>query len=700
MALEYRREIDGLRAVAVVSVVAYHAGVPGFGGGFVGVDVFFVISGFLISTLLVVELQTRGSIDLLAFYARRARRLLPAFFLVVAVTLLLGWLFLVPLESEQDSLASSVVAAAVYLANVHFAQTTAGYFDAPSELQPMLHTWSLAVEEQFYFLWPILLLACGWIAARWRTGLAPLIWGLLAVIFAASLLFSWLSAAGSERAAHVAFFILPSRAWELAVGALLALALMRSAQNLPRSVGATLTAVGLLAIAISVIVFAHGMPFPSATALLPTLGAAAVIAGTWVTPQSAAARLLASPPMVAVGLLSYSWYLWHWPLLAIVRAHELGVKEVWRDSLVAVFALGLAAATYLLVESPVRRRQVAGAWSNIRILGAAAIGALLIIAGARTLQAHAVIAANEGALARLARVSADKGWSRLRCFHDAGKSFEALRPRRACMQPADAKKYIVVWGDSHADHLASMLETATAAHAVGLLPRTMSGCPPLLKVDIIRTGKAREGCAQFNRAVLDEIDEALRRDEVLGIVLSGRWSHYLGTPELTGDHTEDIVAQPGHKASASAAPEALVEGLRATLGALAQRGIKVVVVAPLPEQRFNVPMCLARRPVEFCSVPRDRAEQHRARALALVHAAIGNARDVRLWDPERWLCPDRRCWAERDGIIIYRDNDHLSPSGARSLAPHFADAASWLIEAQRGAKIRQSRRVDHSAAGR
>ena len=235
---------------------------------------------------------------------------------------------------------------------MQFAFTKGGYFDDPSELQPMLHTWSLAVEEQFYVIWPVLLILCAWAAARWQARFVSVILSVLAMIFAGSLLYSWLASQGSPRTANIAFFILPSRAWELAIGAFLALAPPWSAHAVPRIAGVTLSWAGLLAIGVSVAAFTQDIPFPGVAALLPTLGAAAIIAGTWIAPGSAVARLLSSPPMVAIGLLSYSWYLWHWPLLAITRAHELGVKDVWRDGAIAIAALGLAWLTYMWVEFP------------------------------------------------------------------------------------------------------------------------------------------------------------------------------------------------------------------------------------------------------------------------------------------------------------------------------------------------------------
>src|SRR6185312_11924597 len=305
----YRADIDGVRAVAIIGVVGFHVGLPGFAGGFVGVDIFFVISGFLITTLLLNELRHRGSIDLLTFFARRARRLLPAFFLVLATTLLLGFFFLVPVDGEQRGLADSAVAAALYVSNWHFTWVGGGYFDAPSNLYPLLHTWSLAVEEQFYLIWPLMLLGASWAALRWRFTLPQLVAAILVAVILASSSFTWWAAESGEQAARLAFFALASRAWELGIGAALALALPALRQS-HSWFGTFLTAAGLIAIVAAITTFRDGIAFPGAAALVPTLGTAAVIAGGWLAPQAPVMQLLSLRPLVTIGLLSYSWYLW------------------------------------------------------------------------------------------------------------------------------------------------------------------------------------------------------------------------------------------------------------------------------------------------------------------------------------------------------------------------------------------------------
>lgn len=699
-ALAYRADVDGLRAIAIVSVVLYHVGMPGFPGGFVGVDVFFVISGFLITALLLRELRDTGSVDLLAFWARRARRLLPAFVLVVAATLVLGVLFLVPMEDEQQNLASSAMAAALYAGNVFFALTTGGYWNRPSELMPLLHTWSLAVEEQFYLFWPLALVGCIVAARRWRWDLATVIASVIGLSLLGSLVYSGIAAEEGGRAAQIAFFILPSRAWELAVGAFLALGLSspavakeggsqpvgaapwRTLLSSP-STGPALVVLGLFAIGVAVLFFEDGMPFPGFAALLPALGAAAVIAGGALAPGALGARLLATPPMVALGLLSYSWYLWHWPLLAVARAHELGVRDLARDGALALLALGLAWATYAWVENPIRRRRVWGEWGNHRVLAAAAAAALVLIAGAQMLFLYAGHLAGTPHYDRIARAAEDEGWSRARCHHE-NDLFVSLIPRGDCMKsPASGPKTLVVlWGDSHADHFAAMLERAGNAQGLALLSRTMSGCPPILGVMVVHatTNRQVEVCDRFNAQVLTEIGGAHKRGELAGVVLSARWWKYLGRPELSGNVPRGVVAWPGRRYSREEAPAVLADGLKAQVRSLADRGIKVVVIAPVPEQRFEAPLCLARKTVTHCSIARERTEQHRRVALGAVSVVEAWAPEVRLWDPAPALCGEGRCLVERDGAVIYRDNDHLSAAGARWLAPHFSASAAWLAD--------------------
>ncbi|MEZ5665623.1 MAG: acyltransferase family protein [Burkholderiaceae bacterium] len=338
--LAYRREIDGLRTVAVLPVVLFHAGVPGFGGGFVGVDVFFVISGYLITQILLNDIGSQ-SLSLARFYARRARRILPALFLVMAACLPAAWLILLP--TDLADFGASVLATALFGSNLLFALRD-GYFDSAAELNPMLHTWSLSVEEQFYLFFPALL----WWLSRgslrhWRTAA-------IATLALGSLLLASVQAA---QASTAVFFLPHARAWELAIGSLIALYAGRGLRLDPhprwRSVLAFL---GLLAILGSVVFYDEQTPFPGLFALAPTLGAALVI--LYASPRDPVGRLLGTRPAVGIGLISYSLYLWHQPVFAFYRHVELEPSGGLAWALLIAGCVGLAFLSWRFVETPAR----------------------------------------------------------------------------------------------------------------------------------------------------------------------------------------------------------------------------------------------------------------------------------------------------------------------------------------------------------
>jgi peptidoglycan/LPS O-acetylase OafA/YrhL len=683
----YRPEIDGLRAVAILAVVAYHVGVPGFSGGFVGVDVFFVISGFLITGLLLDEHRRHGAIDLLAFYARRARRLLPAFVLVVLVTLLLGLFFLLPVKEEQSSLARSAVYAAIYASNVFFARHTGGYFDGPTDLLPLLHTWSLSVEEQFYLAWPPLLIILGLVASRLRLAFARLVLVALIAVLTLSFAYGWQSSLGDDKAAQAGFYLIFSRAWELAIGALLALATPYVAAR-SRALGEALCVAGLVLIAVAITAYDPTMLYPGVAAALPTLGAGAAIAGATLAPGAWTVRALSVRPAVAIGLVSYGWYLWHWPLLAIARTEALGVRDLARDSAIALAALALAWLTYRFVEDPIRRKRAWGTWSNPRLLAIAAAASVAIIACAQAMDfaGTAVARVTSSGYARARHAMNDVSPALLRCNHNP--PFTGLRARETCTVAAAGQGgSVLLWGDSHADHLMPLLEAALSRINVSVLRRSMIGCPPLMTVRPMRRGKPNDDCVRFNLAVFEET-RRLKEQDLVGIVMSGRWSNYQERPAFNkGDQGERrrLFSDPPNGRGAI---EVLEDGMRATLSKLTDLGLKVLVMAPAPEQPYHAPLCLARRDVVHCSVSRHKAEAYRENALGALTRAVAAVPGSRLFDSFPALCDDHHCPVERDGTILYRDDDHLTASGARSLAPWFAEAARWLAEPSREAALR------------
>ena len=350
----FRPDIEGLRAVAVVGVVLFHAGVPGVGGGFIGVDVFFVISGFLITGMLWREVSTTGGVRLGRFYGARARRLLPASAAVGVVTMIGSAILLSPLE-VRDVIGDGI-ASALYVGNYRFALRGIDYFAADRPPSPFQHYWSLGVEEQFYLIWPPMIIAAAWLIrrARRRTGQAatsttPYL-VVLALVAAVSFTASVIT---THVAAPVAFFSLPTRAWQLAAGGLIALTTTQW-HRLPAIAAASTGWAGLAVILVACTRLSATTPYPGTAALLPVLGAALIIGAGCATPSRGCGRVLATPPMRAIGRVSYSWYLWHWPVLLLAPAllgHPLGLAE--RLTAAAVSA-GLAVLTLRLIENPIR----------------------------------------------------------------------------------------------------------------------------------------------------------------------------------------------------------------------------------------------------------------------------------------------------------------------------------------------------------
>ncbi|MFM8875477.1 MAG: acyltransferase family protein, partial [Anaerolineae bacterium] len=310
--MKYRADIDGLRGIAVIVVILFHAGFETFSGGFVGVDIFFVISGYLITTIILTELD-KGHFSLVNFYERRVRRILPALVLVLTVSLIYAWFRLLPVDMED--FARSLVAVSTFSSNILFWQTS-GYWETSSDIKPLLHTWSLAVEEQYYLIFPLFLMFMWRFRKRW--------------IFASFILVAILSLAVAQWGAYnkpsASFYLLPTRAWEIAIGAVLAFIFLYKLKIVNNLISNTflsniMAILGLTMIGYSVFFFDANTPFPSFYALVPTLGTGLIV--FFSTSETITGRLLSTKPLVTIGLISYSAYLWHQPLFAFTRLQSL-----------------------------------------------------------------------------------------------------------------------------------------------------------------------------------------------------------------------------------------------------------------------------------------------------------------------------------------------------------------------------------------
>ncbi|URK87522.1 acyltransferase [Rhizobium sp. RCAM05350] len=360
-AMNYRREIDGLRTVAVIPVVLFHAGFQQFSGGFIGVDIFFVISGYLITSIIISK-RDKGHFSLLKFYERRARRILPVLFFVLLCCLPFAWAWMLP--EQMASFARSIIAVCLFGSNFLFWHESGGYFAAASEEQLLLHTWSLAVEEQYYMLFPL------FVMFMWRFGRRALIGAIAAVALASLLLAQY----GSMNFATANFYLPNTRAWELLAGSLCAFLLTGGKQYRSN----ILSLAGLAIIVFSIFDYDQTTPFPSLYALVPVLGAVLII--LFGSTGTVTARLLSTPPMVGIGLISYSLYLWHQPVFAFARIRSFTEPSIVLMSILALASAGLAYLSWRFIETPFRKGSKAQLLPTpARILSAGGVAAVLFI---------------------------------------------------------------------------------------------------------------------------------------------------------------------------------------------------------------------------------------------------------------------------------------------------------------------------------
>lgn len=630
-----RPDIQGLRAVAVTVVVAFHAGLP-LPGGFVGVDVFFVISGFVITAMLSREWESTGTVRLGAFYLRRFKRLTPALALMVAVTLLLSVLLLSPFGQQQVA-AQTAVGAMALCANWVIASVTGGYFAPEAEANPLLHTWSLSVEEQFYLVFPLLLLV-GWrLGPRLRMP-RMLTLAVVGGLGLASLALIRGVALGIPASSWVLGFYSPfNRAWEFAAGALLALVAHRMPSSRP--LGTVLGAGGLAAVAASLFVITEDTPFPGKMTLLPVLGATLVIAGGLAHPNNPVSRMLSLAPMVRIGDWSYSWYLWHWPLIVIVGT-VLPLAS-WVPLVVGALSLLPAVASYRWVEEPFRaraprrRRALASA-------GAAIVAVPVMLAGVTWVAAERfwTPAFLDGRIAAAFAPPVgpvdEQGISVVSGFAcTAPELDELIGTNGACLHSQDSPDVdVAVLGDSHAEVLFTGLGESMPEQNVAVY--------------------ALRGPGMFGSPA--QLDTALNRitgtPSIHTVIVSRYWSR-------DGLHPTDELAP-----------------LRSTVQRLTEAGRTVLVTDDVPSYPFPATACRYRvapvLPWQHCTRPAADVESERVAYTEGLAEAIAGAAGASVLPTTHYFCDPTDCSMVADDRLLYGDGDHLNGEGSRWLAERLA----------------------------
>ncbi len=646
----YRSDIDGLRAIAVLVVVLFHSGLDGLGGGYVGVDIFFVISGFLITGIIVRELGS-GDFSIVKFYERRCRRILPALVVVVMACVAVGYLLLTP-EASRD-LGESVVATALFSSNMLFFFES-GYFDRAAELKPLLHTWSLAVEEQYYLFFPMLLVLIAKLGkayyARWLISL-----GLISFTFCIVL-------TGTDPSA--AFYWIPSRGWELLVGSVIALQIIPRPEN--RLLRETCSFSGAILLAYSVLRFTPETPFPGVAAAVPIFGAALIIySGT--AGSSLVSRALSLRPLVFIGLISYSLYLWHWPILVYAKIYLIEEPSLSVKALMLLCTFIISALSWRFVETPFRKKALLG--DRARLFGFFAVVSVALVASG------SLLISGQGSnkpVDHRVDLGPQESSSWVRWNSCGDDFFQIDKGENPCsIGEATGKTRFIVWGDSHAGALADGIDLSAKKSRLKGILANQTACPPLLGIE----RRNRTSCSEFNQHVLDFVSQ---NRTIETVILVGRWAlSTKGTryKEEPGDPVYLVnVEDPDNHSRSNL--ELFQRGLRNTVNTLRGMGKDVVLVNPIPEVGYDVPSALViakKRGLDVNDIVAPTLDEYRERTREVrsVFDKLQAQSLVNLVTPETFLCDGSTCKVSIDDTPLYRDDDHLSIFGSEFVSQAF-----------------------------
>jgi peptidoglycan/LPS O-acetylase OafA/YrhL len=660
----FRSDIEGLRGIAVLAGILYHSGLA-VSGGYVGVDVFYVISGFLITRYLYSELAGSGRISLARFYARRVRRILPVATLVIVVTLIATWALVSPLEIHSAGLGA--ITAALFCINYRLAENGTNYF-ADTSFSPFQQYWSLAIEEQFYALWPLLLLGVTWLTRRLLSSRQAMS-SFLVVVVAVSL---FASVAQTPSSPSWAYFGLQTRAWELALGALVALNADWLTEKL-RSVAATLSWLGLGAIVATAMLYNGHTSYPGYAVVIPVAGAACVIAAGGASPRRGAEAFLGLRALQYIGRISYSWYLWHWPILVFLP-YAVGHRATTGLVILAlIVSFAIASASYEIVERPFRQNKNLVTYPHRGLLlGAALVGISLVTAvlvmnfvvlptGSGPPEAVTRSAGRNVVLATHLRVlpsdlspplaEAANDYPPVSCL--GGSSVGSIFPQATCVfGDTAASRTVVLFGDSHAWQWIPALSAIASERGWKLVIYTKEACSAEDVTNPSVSDAESSNCGQWRNAVFARL-ASLRP----ALVVMSSW-----------------VLDSG-----SSGPEMFAANMTTTIAKLKADGSKVVYIEDTPTPGFSVLDCLSTNTsdVQQCSYSLTTGLTDPATRTAVNQAAAQDAALV--IDPIPWLCTTAVCPPIIENTVVYFDKTHLSRSFTLTLVPELAAALSSVM---------------------
>ena len=620
----YRKDIDGLRALAVLPVILAHAGFSWIPGGFLGVDVFFVISGYLITALLLRELSETGKVKLGNFYLRRARRILPALFLVIVVTAVFSWFILLP--EELSRFGESIVWTTLFSSNIFFALET-DYFAPDASLSPLLHTWSLAVEEQFYLFFPLILILL------WKRGRRWVIPSTLLVIFIGSLI---LAQYGNQiLGSSWSYYSLATRAWELVAGSLAAVWISLRGKPRPRLI---LSGSGLFGLLISYFVFNDSIIHPGFLTVIPVISVLLLIAFTGA--ESVIGKILASPPLVFIGLISYSAYLWHQPLFALYRTYNFlppSILELW---VLVLTTLILASISWRWVERPFRDISSKSILINRYVIAFGASALFVMVLGI----AFANPALTSGRVS-LSGVSFQEVATKIERNYGLARGCDSFSVGNRNCQSGDYPTTLL-WGDSFAMHLSGALEAVEPKRVFA--QSTFSACAPITGVAYSKdstVGQVQKDCLAHNDKTFTNL---LASTEINTVILSSIW--------VVLSRPENYVDSEGHVQSRGD----IYAKFRSLLGAISNSGKRVILIGPPPKPEYDPSTCLSRMELAGldlgnCDFYEDKNESSKREQLLLTFQ-----NDAEIILLSSLMCSSGKCTTSEEGSYLSGITGHLS----------------------------------------
>jgi peptidoglycan/LPS O-acetylase OafA/YrhL len=653
--MKYRREIDGLRALAVLPVILFHAGFQSFNGGFVGVDIFFVISGYLITSIILAEMEA-GTFTLASFYERRARRIFPALFVLMALCLPFAWLWLIP--QDMKSFSQSLVTVLAFSSNIFFWQTS-GYFQTEAELQPLLHTWSLAVEEQYYLLFPI------FIVLTWRFGKTWILKSLVVVFMISIASAYW----GSTNRPAFTFFLLPTRGWELLIGGFIAFYFSLGYKQLSKKwINEIGSLIGIALIAYSIFSFDSKTPFPSLYTLVPTVGAAFII--FFATPQTSIGKLFGSQLFVGVGLISYSAYLYHQPLFAFAKHRSIEEPSSILTGLLVVMSFCLAYFSWKFVEVPFRNKQRIKCRQLFKFCSLASLALMLIGLAGHLSEGNFNRELDEINIL----LSTQENEARIK-----SECWEKIEATKSLIDPCllgslQFEKSFAIVGDSHARALVEELSFAANKHDLAGFDYTYSSCPPLVGGNSFTQGPAKIVCNLLRADFLERMEKAQLPKT---LVLHARWASYIEQERLDtkedGVEAGENITSIKHSSSGSEYFDVLKKSYTNSIRLMLNNGHRVILIYPVPEMGWHVPKKLSRiysinnhLTQTDASTSYNIFEKRNARVYEALDA-IGSHKNLIRIKPENIFCNTilaQRCVAHIGNTPLYHDDNHLSNAGA------------------------------------